>query len=161
MLIGELRRDSASRGPLHEPGLDQERLIHVFDGVFFLSDGGRQRVDAHRATRKLIHHRQEQHRVHFVEPDGINFQHAQGLFSHRLRNPTMGFYLSVIPHPAEKTVRDSHIRQELDVIVLAIKRPGQQMLFNPKSDDMINSGDQIVVMGQPGRLRKLEELAKQ
>jgi voltage-gated potassium channel len=62
---------------------------------------------------------------------------------------------------AQKTVRDSHIRQELDVIVLAIKRPGQQMLFNPKSDDMINSGDQIVVMGQPGRLRKLEEMAKQ
>jgi voltage-gated potassium channel len=62
---------------------------------------------------------------------------------------------------AHKTVRDSHIRQELDVIVLAIKRPGEQMLFNPKSDDMINSGDQIVVMGQPGRLRKLEELAKQ
>jgi voltage-gated potassium channel len=62
---------------------------------------------------------------------------------------------------AQKTVRDSHIRQELDVIVLAIKRPGQQMLFNPKSDDMIKSGDQIVVMGQPGRLRKLEEMAKQ
>jgi voltage-gated potassium channel len=62
---------------------------------------------------------------------------------------------------AQKTVRDSHIRQELDVIVLAIKRPGQQMLFNPKSDDMISSGDQIVVMGQPVHLRKLEELAKQ
>lgn len=61
---------------------------------------------------------------------------------------------------AGKTVRDSHIRQELDVIVLAIKRPGQQMLFNPKSDDMIKPGDQIVVMGQPERLRKLEEMAK-
>jgi voltage-gated potassium channel len=61
---------------------------------------------------------------------------------------------------ASKTVRDSHIRQELDVIVLAIKRPGQQMLFNPKSDDMINAGDQIVVMGQPERLRKLEQMAK-
>ena len=61
---------------------------------------------------------------------------------------------------AGKTVRDSHIRQELDVIVHAIKSPGQQMIFNPKSDDMITPGDQIVVMGQPERLRKLEEMAR-
>lgn len=57
------------------------------------------------------------------------------------------------------TVRESKIRSEYDVIVLAIKRPDQALTFNPKSDDMIHAGDQIIVMGKGVNLRKLEQAA--
>lgn len=60
---------------------------------------------------------------------------------------------------AGKTVRESRIRQDLDVIVLAIKRQNEPMRFNPKSDDLIYPGDQLVVMGEPARLRELEQMA--
>ncbi|HYE25582.1 MAG TPA: potassium channel protein [Clostridia bacterium] len=60
---------------------------------------------------------------------------------------------------AGKTVRESRIRQDLDVIVLAIKRQNEPLRFNPKSDDLIHPGDQLVVMGEPARLRELEQMA--
>ena len=96
----------------------------------------------------------------FLRPNVLDFIEIAMLQNTELGLEIEEIFVSEGSRFAHKTVRDSHIRQELDVIVLAIKRPGQQMLFNPKSDDMINSGDQIVVMGQPGRLRKLEEMAK-
>lgn len=61
---------------------------------------------------------------------------------------------------SNKTVRDSNIRQELDIIVLAIKHPDSPMMFNPSPDAVIHGGDKLVVMGQPERLRELEELAQ-
>jgi len=97
----------------------------------------------------------------FLRPNVLDFIEIAMLQNQELGLEIEEIQVGANSRFAQKTVRDSHIRQELDVIVLAIKRPGQQMLFNPKSDDMINPGDQIVVMGQPGRLRRLEELAKQ
>lgn len=61
---------------------------------------------------------------------------------------------------AGSTVRGSKIRQELDIIVLAIKHGNEPIIFNPKSDDPIRGGDQLIVMGQPERLRQLEQLAE-
>ncbi len=61
---------------------------------------------------------------------------------------------------AGKTVRESHIRQDLNVIVLGIKPHGQPMKFNPSSADPISAGDQLIVMGKPSDLRQLEEFAK-
>lgn len=96
----------------------------------------------------------------FLRPNVLDFIEIA-----MLQNQELGLEIEEIPIAADsrfanKTVRDSHIRQELDVIVLAIKHPNQPMRFNPKSDDMICAGDQIVVMGNPERLRKLESLAK-
>ena len=58
-----------------------------------------------------------------------------------------------------KTIESSKIRQELGVIVLAIKHPGQEMRFNPAPDDRIEPGDYLIAMGEPGGLRKLESTA--
>jgi voltage-gated potassium channel len=96
----------------------------------------------------------------FLRPNVLDFIEIA-----MLQNQELGLEIEEIPIPADsrfanKTVRDSHIRQELDVIVLAIKHSGQPMRFNPKSDDMIYAGDQIVVMGPPNRLRELESQAK-
>ena len=54
-----------------------------------------------------------------------------------------------------KTIESSKIRQDLGVIVLAIKHPGQEMRFNPAPDDRIEPGDYLIAMGEPAGLRKL------
>jgi len=59
---------------------------------------------------------------------------------------------------AGKTVGTSRIRQERGVIILAIKR-GEQMHFNPSSDDPIQPGDCLIAMGEPEQLRQLERTA--
>jgi voltage-gated potassium channel len=58
-----------------------------------------------------------------------------------------------------KTVHTSKLRQDFGIIVLAIKREGQKMQFNPKSTDPILAGDFLVVMGDPAKLREVLSLA--
>lgn len=59
-----------------------------------------------------------------------------------------------------KTVANSHIRSQHGIIVLAIKREGEPMHYNPASDDVIHPGDHLIAMGKPTNLRELEEIAK-
>ena len=60
---------------------------------------------------------------------------------------------------AGKTIEGSRIRQEMGVIVLAIKRAGRGMRFNPAPDDRIEAGDYLIAMGEPASLRRLEQTA--
>jgi voltage-gated potassium channel len=60
---------------------------------------------------------------------------------------------------AGTTIGGSKIRQELGVIVLAIKR-NTDMVFNPAPDDRIEAGDCLIAMGEPDSLRRLEETAR-
>ncbi len=60
---------------------------------------------------------------------------------------------------AGTTIGSSKIRQELGVIVLAIKRDSG-MTFNPEPDDRIEAGDFLIAMGEPASLRRLEETAR-
>jgi voltage-gated potassium channel len=56
-----------------------------------------------------------------------------------------------------KTLEASRIRQELGVIVLAIKGEHTPMRFNPPPDEVIHAGDHLIAMGDPEGLRKLED----
>jgi len=60
---------------------------------------------------------------------------------------------------AGKTIEGSRIRQEMGVIVLAIKRAGAGMRFNPAPEDRIEAGDYLIAMGEPESLRRLEDTA--
>lgn len=60
---------------------------------------------------------------------------------------------------AGQTLEGSRIRQELGVIVLAIKGENSNMRFNPAPDAMIHQGDHLIAMGEPGGLRRLEQFA--
>ncbi len=60
---------------------------------------------------------------------------------------------------AGKTLEASRIRQEMGVIVLAIKGEDSQMRFNPAPDATINVGDHLIAMGHPDGLRQLESSA--
>lgn len=57
------------------------------------------------------------------------------------------------------TLEASRIRQEMAVIVLAIKSKDSHMRFNPPPDEVIHSGDHLIVMGEPAGLRRLEDSA--
>jgi voltage-gated potassium channel len=60
---------------------------------------------------------------------------------------------------AGQTLESSRIRQELGVIVLAIKGETTAMRFNPPPDEVIHVGDHLIAMGDPDGLRKLEDSA--
>ena len=55
-----------------------------------------------------------------------------------------------------KTLQQSNLRQQYDIIVIGIKRPGENMLFNPKPESIILSGDILIVLGQEEQLLALE-----
>ncbi len=57
---------------------------------------------------------------------------------------------------AGKTIGGSRIRQDTGVIVLAIKR-ADGMHFNPAPEDPIRVGDYLIAMGEPAKLRSLEQ----
>jgi voltage-gated potassium channel len=57
-----------------------------------------------------------------------------------------------------QSFRESKMRHEMGLIVLAVKRDGQ-MQFNPGPDDRINAGDYLIAIGESAGLRKLEEAA--
>ena len=62
---------------------------------------------------------------------------------------------------AGKTLEASRIRQELGVIVLAIKGEGSEMRFNPPPDELIHGGDHLIAMGDLNGLQRLERWASE
>jgi voltage-gated potassium channel len=54
------------------------------------------------------------------------------------------------------TLRDSRLREDHRVIVIAIKRASGEMIFNPGPELRIDAGDRLVVMGQSNDLEELD-----
>ena len=52
---------------------------------------------------------------------------------------------------------DSGIRQNLDLILVAIKRADGDMLFNPTPDTTLQGGDTLIVVGMRHNLEKFED----
>ena len=57
---------------------------------------------------------------------------------------------------AVETLMDSVIRQDHDLIVVAIKRNLGEMIFNPNPDTEINASDILVVLGDQKDIKELE-----
>jgi voltage-gated potassium channel len=60
---------------------------------------------------------------------------------------------------AGASVASSGLRQEHDLIILAIKDSAGKMAFNPASDTVLRAGDTLVVLGHLPNLKKLEKIA--
>jgi voltage-gated potassium channel len=58
-----------------------------------------------------------------------------------------------------RALKDTEIRSDLDVIIIAIKRKGGHMLFNPSADTLIELSDALVAMGSHSSLEALEAQA--
>lgn len=57
---------------------------------------------------------------------------------------------------ANVSLMDSGIRQDLNLIVIAIQDQNGEMMFNPKADTRFTVGDTIVVMGSAKSIKQLE-----
>ena len=57
---------------------------------------------------------------------------------------------------AGSTVQESGVREHLGLIVIAIKKPDDTMLFNPTAEARIAAGDRLVLMGPVDNLREVE-----
>ena len=53
---------------------------------------------------------------------------------------------------------DSGIRQEMDIIIVAIRKSDGKMNFNPSSQTLIESGDMLIAMGRTVDLDRLSEI---
>jgi len=60
---------------------------------------------------------------------------------------------------AGRTVRDSPVRSELGIIIVAVKKPDGRMVFNPASEFVIEAGDLLITLGHRQQLDRLERLA--
>lgn len=57
-------------------------------------------------------------------------------------------------------LKDSGIRQKFNLIIIAIKKPNGDMLFNPSYETVINGGDTVIAMGKSENLAELEKLLR-
>jgi len=55
-------------------------------------------------------------------------------------------------------LKDSGIRQQFNLIIIAIKKLDGNMLFNPSFEAVIEVGDTVIAVGQEGNLQKLEKI---
>jgi voltage-gated potassium channel len=61
---------------------------------------------------------------------------------------------------AGSSLKDSQVRQELGIIVVAIRKPDGRMVFNPAPSVIIEAGDVLIVLGHRQQLDRMEALAK-
>lgn len=55
-------------------------------------------------------------------------------------------------------LKDSGIRQKLDLIILAVKKMDDHMIFNPPADTVIDRGDTLIAMGPRESMDKLAQM---
>ena len=55
-------------------------------------------------------------------------------------------------------LKDSGIRQNLDLIIIVIRKPDNSMVFNPKANTMFEAGDVVVAVGRAKSLKQFERM---
>jgi voltage-gated potassium channel len=55
-------------------------------------------------------------------------------------------------------LKDSGIRQNYNLIIIAIKKPDGSMLFNPSFETAIMPEDTVIAVGEAVNLQKLEKV---
>lgn len=55
-------------------------------------------------------------------------------------------------------LQDSGIRQDLDLIIVAVKKAAGDMLFNPSSQTELHAGDTVITIGETENLEQLRRL---
>ena len=57
-----------------------------------------------------------------------------------------------------KTLLESRLRRDFGVIIVAIKKSSQEMLFNPGPDALLEAGDVIVAIGKQKDLARMADV---
>lgn len=58
------------------------------------------------------------------------------------------------------TLKASPIRSELGIIIVAIKKPGGKMAFNPAPESLLEAGDLLITLGHRQQLDRLAQMAR-
>ncbi|MDY6856601.1 MAG: TrkA C-terminal domain-containing protein [Thermodesulfobacteriota bacterium] len=58
------------------------------------------------------------------------------------------------------TLIDSGIRQEMNAIIVAIRKGSGKMEFNPSSKTLIEAGDTLIAMGYTADLDRLKKVSE-
>jgi voltage-gated potassium channel len=58
-----------------------------------------------------------------------------------------------------KSLKDSGLRQEYGVIVVAVKKRTGHMIFNPASHELLQAGDILILIGAREHLDRVSQLA--
>ena len=61
---------------------------------------------------------------------------------------------------ANLKLKETNIRAELDIVVVAIRRPRGEMVFNPSGDTQVRPGDLLIGIGRAESLTELGAMAK-
>jgi voltage-gated potassium channel len=61
---------------------------------------------------------------------------------------------------AGQSLKDSAVRRDLGIIIVAIKKPEGRMLFNPEPSTVIEARDLLITLGHRQQLDRLEKLAR-
>lgn len=56
------------------------------------------------------------------------------------------------------TLRETPIRQDLNVIIVAIRKPNDELMYNPGPDARVEAGDRLVAIGKSEQIEKLGKL---
>jgi voltage-gated potassium channel len=59
---------------------------------------------------------------------------------------------------AGKTLLENNMRRDYGVIIVAIKKPTNDMIFNPVPTEKLEAGDVIVVIGNDDELKRLSRV---
>ena len=91
-----------------------------------------------------------------IRPTVTNF--LDFAFAHRRKDIQME-EIPVNPSSALVNVmlKDSGIRQQFNLIIIAIKKLDGNMLFNPSFETVIQGGDTVIAVGQENNLQQLEK----
>lgn len=86
--------------------------------------------------------------------DFIDLTVHSGELGLRMEELTVSDHGSIV----NTTVKDSNIRRDFNLIVVAIKRDQGEMLFNPNPSSMILTNDTLIVLGDYNKIKELEKL---
>jgi voltage-gated potassium channel len=90
-----------------------------------------------------------------IRPTVTNFLDLA--FSHQHKDIQMEEIPVTASSPLNNVMlKDSGIRQKYNLIIIAIKRADDQMLFNPSFEARIHAGETVIAVGDPINLKKLE-----
>jgi voltage-gated potassium channel len=95
----------------------------------------------------------------FLRPNVLDFLDIATAHDQKLEVEIEEILVEEGSRVAGVSIGDSKIHEKMGVIVLAIKRAGAAMRFNPAAGDRIQSGDNLIAVGQASGLRQLEDAA--
>ena len=86
--------------------------------------------------------------------DFIDTAMMDGQLGLRMEEAVIGSTSSLVG----KTLIDSQLRQDFGVIIVAIKKPSNEMIFNPLPTEKLEAEDTIVVIGKREDMERLAEV---